>query len=271
MVGCVLLLRPTQSKGLYIQQVGRGLRPSPKATPKGGSEGSGGEGGEGSKTCCVVIDMVGNTARHGPITGPVTYRWERSSWSYNSKQGGTKAAGENTGGGRSGGGGGSGGGESGLAVRQANSGGAEDVHERAVRRQKNASKKASRLFRCRYTSCGALLHGGLSTCPACHRATGNGKGPKLVRTDPTDPMDSTDSTTKRKPGITGGHSAGEAKTKTKTTAMAMAKPAKTKNAAATGTAGSSSQSAMVMKIPLKAKSKPRKNAALQLPLSPLPR
>jgi DNA repair protein RadD len=42
---CVLLLRPTQSLALYLQQVGRGLRPSDEP--------------------CVVLDCVGNAARHG--------------------------------------------------------------------------------------------------------------------------------------------------------------------------------------------------------------
>ena len=258
----MLLLRPTQSKGLYIQQVGRGLRPAPKPAPTTAPttalteqpDGSDGSDGSSSKTRCVVIDMVGNTARHGPITGPVTYRWERSSWSYNSKQndqagGGTKAAGDDAGGGSGGGGGGGGGGGRGLVVRQANSGGAEDVHARAVRRQKNAAKKASRLFRCRYTSCGALLHGGLSTCPACNRATGNGKGPKPAPTAPTAPT---------------------------------TKPDKAKNAAVGSSPSNGTPviaNGMMMKIPLKVKSKPKPgkngnahaNANAALPLSPLPR
>lgn len=42
---CVLLLRPTQSLALYLQQVGRGLRPS-------GDD-------------CVILDCVGNAGRHG--------------------------------------------------------------------------------------------------------------------------------------------------------------------------------------------------------------
>jgi DNA repair protein RadD len=42
---CVLLLRPTQSLGLYLQQVGRGLRPSEKHT--------------------VILDCAGNSSRHG--------------------------------------------------------------------------------------------------------------------------------------------------------------------------------------------------------------
>lgn len=45
-VGCVLMLRPTQSWALYTQMVGRGLRIN-----------------EG-KSDCIVIDVVGNTASH---------------------------------------------------------------------------------------------------------------------------------------------------------------------------------------------------------------
>lgn len=47
-VGAVILLRPTQSLGLYLQQVGRGLRPAP------------------GKTHLIVLDHAGNTVRHGP-------------------------------------------------------------------------------------------------------------------------------------------------------------------------------------------------------------
>lgn len=42
---CVVMARPTQSQGLFVQSVGRGLRPFP------------------GKTDCVVLDVVGNTAR----------------------------------------------------------------------------------------------------------------------------------------------------------------------------------------------------------------
>lgn len=51
-VGAVILLRPTKSLGLYLQQVGRGLRPA-----------------EG-KTHLVVLDHAGNTLRHGPPEMP---------------------------------------------------------------------------------------------------------------------------------------------------------------------------------------------------------
>ena len=45
--GCAILLRPTQSLGLYLQQVGRVLRPAP------------------GKTAAIVLDHVGNVHRHG--------------------------------------------------------------------------------------------------------------------------------------------------------------------------------------------------------------
>ncbi len=48
-VDAVVLLRPTLSPGLYYQMVGRGLRVDP------------------SKTDCLVLDLAGNIARHGPI------------------------------------------------------------------------------------------------------------------------------------------------------------------------------------------------------------
>lgn len=46
-VGAAILLRPTQSVGLYLQQVGRALRPYP------------------GKASAVILDHVGNVARHG--------------------------------------------------------------------------------------------------------------------------------------------------------------------------------------------------------------
>lgn len=45
-VGCVIGLRPTASLGLYLQQIGRGLRPSHEPD-------------------VVVLDMAGNVLRHG--------------------------------------------------------------------------------------------------------------------------------------------------------------------------------------------------------------
>ncbi|HWL54293.1 MAG TPA: DEAD/DEAH box helicase [Chthoniobacteraceae bacterium] len=48
-VDCVVLLRPTLSKGLYVQMVGRGLRLHP------------------DKSDCLVLDFAGCIAEHGPI------------------------------------------------------------------------------------------------------------------------------------------------------------------------------------------------------------
>lgn len=51
-VGGVILLRPTMSVGLYLQQVGRALRPKP----------------DGSRA--VILDHVGNARRHGMPADP---------------------------------------------------------------------------------------------------------------------------------------------------------------------------------------------------------
>lgn len=48
-VDLIALLRPTQSPGLYVQMVGRGLRFAP------------------GKSDCLVLDFGGNVLRHGPI------------------------------------------------------------------------------------------------------------------------------------------------------------------------------------------------------------
>lgn len=50
-VDCIVMLRPTLSKGLYAQIVGRGLRIHP------------------DKKDCLVLDYGGNIERHGPIDG----------------------------------------------------------------------------------------------------------------------------------------------------------------------------------------------------------
>lgn len=47
----IVMLRPTQSTGLYVQILGRGMRPSP----------------ESGKVNCLVLDYAGNIARHGPV------------------------------------------------------------------------------------------------------------------------------------------------------------------------------------------------------------
>jgi DNA repair protein RadD len=49
---CVVFARPTKSLGLYIQMLGRGLRPAP------------------GKADCLVLDHAGNVLRHGFATDP---------------------------------------------------------------------------------------------------------------------------------------------------------------------------------------------------------
>lgn len=49
-VSCVVLARPTESCGLYLQMAGRALRPS------------------SGKTDCIILDHGGNTIRHGFVT-----------------------------------------------------------------------------------------------------------------------------------------------------------------------------------------------------------
>ncbi len=48
-IDCIVLLRPTNSPGLFYQQVGRGFRVHP------------------SKKDCLVLDFAGNILRHGPV------------------------------------------------------------------------------------------------------------------------------------------------------------------------------------------------------------
>ena len=51
-VGAAILLRPTQSLGLYLQQIGRALRPAP------------------GKDRALILDFAGNTMRHGLPDAP---------------------------------------------------------------------------------------------------------------------------------------------------------------------------------------------------------
>lgn len=68
-IGCAILLRPTKSKGLYLQQVGRALRPC-----------------EG-KSHAIILDHVGNTEAHG-------LPWQQQDWNLEgekkNKRGGIK-------------------------------------------------------------------------------------------------------------------------------------------------------------------------------------
>lgn len=54
----IVLLRPTVSPGLYVQMVGRGMRPAKK------------------KDNCLVLDYGGNISRHGPVDSVVMPRPE---------------------------------------------------------------------------------------------------------------------------------------------------------------------------------------------------
>lgn len=51
-ISCVILARPTESVGLYLQMAGRALRPAPWI----------------GKVDCIIIDHGGNTARHGFVS-----------------------------------------------------------------------------------------------------------------------------------------------------------------------------------------------------------
>src|SRR5579859_2778318 len=51
-IDCVLLARPTRSRNLIVQMIGRGMRLSP------------------GKKDCHVIDMVGSVKTHGVVTTP---------------------------------------------------------------------------------------------------------------------------------------------------------------------------------------------------------
>ena len=55
-VGCIVMMRPTKSLGLYLQQAGRGLRTI-----------------EGKKHC-IILDHAGNCFRHGLVTD--LRKWE---------------------------------------------------------------------------------------------------------------------------------------------------------------------------------------------------
>lgn len=63
----LVMLRPTQSPGLFVQMVGRGSRRAP------------------SKVDCLVLDFAGNTLRHGPVD-------QVRAWIPSAKQPGPQAA-----------------------------------------------------------------------------------------------------------------------------------------------------------------------------------
>jgi superfamily II DNA or RNA helicase len=54
-IGCVIMARPTMSRGLHRQMIGRGMRPW------------------GDKTECLVLDHAGNCQRHGFVEDPETH------------------------------------------------------------------------------------------------------------------------------------------------------------------------------------------------------
>ncbi|KAM0792013.1 hypothetical protein ACM66B_007124 [Microbotryomycetes sp. NB124-2] len=56
MIDCVLLVRPTRSKNLFLQMIGRGLRLSPRT----------------GKRDCLIIDLVGNTSQ-GLVCTPTLF------------------------------------------------------------------------------------------------------------------------------------------------------------------------------------------------------
>jgi len=51
-IDAIIMLRPTLSTGLYVQQCGRGMRTAP------------------GKVDCLIADWAGNVMRHGPVTHP---------------------------------------------------------------------------------------------------------------------------------------------------------------------------------------------------------
>jgi len=54
-IDCILLARPTRSRNLIVQMIGRGMRLSP------------------GKKDCHVIDMVGSVKAHGVVSTPTLF------------------------------------------------------------------------------------------------------------------------------------------------------------------------------------------------------
>lgn len=59
MIGCAVLARPTLSKTIHMQQIGRALRSAP------------------GKVSAIVLDHAGNHHEHGLVTDPIDYELER--------------------------------------------------------------------------------------------------------------------------------------------------------------------------------------------------
>jgi superfamily II DNA or RNA helicase len=55
-IDCIVIARPTRSRALYVQCIGRGTRPYP------------------GKADCLLIDMVGATTRHDLVTAAAVLR-----------------------------------------------------------------------------------------------------------------------------------------------------------------------------------------------------
>lgn len=70
-IDCILMLRPTQSPGLWVQMLGRGTRPVfAPGFDIGTVEGRLRAQDAGPKQNCLVLDFAGNTSRLGPINYP---------------------------------------------------------------------------------------------------------------------------------------------------------------------------------------------------------
>ncbi len=67
-IDCIAMLRPTKSVGLYVQIMGRGLRPIyAPGMSLADTDGRLAAISKGQKPNCLVLDFAGNVERHGPI------------------------------------------------------------------------------------------------------------------------------------------------------------------------------------------------------------
>jgi DNA repair protein RadD len=74
-IDLIVMLRPTQSPGLWVQMLGRGTRPVyAEGFDLSTSRGRLGAQQAGPKKNCLVLDFAGNTRRLGPINDPVIPR-----------------------------------------------------------------------------------------------------------------------------------------------------------------------------------------------------